>query len=62
MTLLQKPKLFEFRINVHFPRNGRHFNFGGNFGSYINYYISETFLLPNKFIIFICVLQEIVLC
>ena len=39
-------------------------NFGGHFGSYINYYISETFLLPHKtFIdIFICVTQEIVLC
>ena len=39
-------------------------NFGGHFGSYINYYKSETFLLPNKtFVdIFICVLQEIVLC
>ena len=23
-------------------------NFGGHFGSYINYYKSETFLMPNK--------------
>ena len=49
---------------MHFPSNGRHFKFGGYFGSYINYYKSETFLMPNKtFVdIFICVLQEIVLC
>ena len=62
MTSLQQRKLFVFRISVHFPRNGRHF--GGHFGSYINYYKSETFLLPTKpFVdIFICVLQEIVLC
>ena len=39
-------------------------NFGGHFGSYINYYKSETFLMPNKsFVdIFIGLLQEIVLC
>ena len=37
-------------------------NFGGHFGSYVNYYKSETFLIPNKtFVdIFIGVLQEIV--
>ena len=23
-------------------------NFGGHFGSYINYYKSETFMMPNK--------------
>ena len=35
-------------------------NFGGHFGSYIHYYKSETFLMPNKtFVdIFIGVLQE----
>ena len=27
MTLLQQRKLFVFRINVHFPKNGRHFVF-----------------------------------
>ena len=39
-------------------------NFGGHFGSYINYHISETFLLLNETSvdIFICALQEIVLC
>ena len=39
------------------------FNFGGHFGSFVNYYKSETFLMPNKtFVdIFIGVLQEIVL-
>ena len=39
-------------------------NFGGHFGSYINYYKSETFLMPNKtFVdIFIGVLQKNVLC
>ena len=47
MTLLQQRKLFVFRVNVHFPRNGRLFDFGDHFGSYINYYKSETFLLPN---------------
>ena len=64
MTLLQQRKWFVFRINVHFPRNGRHFEFWLHFGSYINFYKSETFLLPHKtFIdIFICVTQEIVLC
>ena len=39
-------------------------NFDGHFESYINYYKSETFLMPSKtFVdIFIGVLQEIVLC
>ena len=39
-------------------------NFGSHFGSYVNYYKSETFLLPNKtFVdILICVLHEIALC
>ena len=39
-------------------------NFGSHFGSYINYYKSEIFLMPNKtFVdIFIGVLQETVLC
>ena len=48
MTLLQHCKLFMFSINMHFPRNGRNFEFGGNFGSYISYYQCETFLMPNK--------------
>ena len=58
MTLLQQRKLFVFRINVHCPKNGRHFE------SYIHYYKYETFLMPNKpFVdIFIGELQEIVLC
>ena len=29
---------------MHFPENGRHFEFG----SYINYYKFETFLMPNE--------------
>ena len=35
---------------MHLPRNGRHFEVGGYFESYINnmYYKSETFLMPNK--------------
>ena len=33
---------------MHFPRNGRHFEFGGQFGSYIDYYKSEAFLMPDK--------------
>mgnify|MGYP003692024683 CR=1 FL=1 len=39
-------------------------NFDGHFESYINYYKSETFLMPSKtFVdIFIGLLQEIVLC
>ena len=47
MTLTQQRKLFVFCIKVHFPRI-RHFDFGGNFGSYINYYKSKTFLMPNE--------------
>ena len=49
--------------HMHFPRIGRHFEFGGHFGSNINYYKSETFLMPNKtFVdIFIGVLQEMFL-
>ena len=64
MTLLQQRKLFVFRINMHCPKMAAILNFGGHFGSYVNYYKSETFLMPNKaFVdIFICVLQEIVLC
>ena len=39
-------------------------NFGGHFGSYINYYKSETFLMLNKAFVgnSISLLQEIVLC
>ena len=39
-------------------------NFGGHFGSYINYYKSETFPMPSKtFVdIFIVLLQEIDVC
>ena len=39
-------------------------NFGGHFGSYINYYKSETFLMPNKTFVdmLMGVLQDIVLC
>ena len=49
---------------MHFPRNGRHFESGGHFGSYINYYKSETFLMPNKtFVyIFIGLLQNKLFC
>ena len=48
---------------MHFPENGRHFEFGGHFGSYINYYKFETFLMPNEtFVdIFIGLMQEIYL-
>ena len=31
-----------------FARKCRHFEFGGHFGSYIIYYKSGTFLMPNK--------------
>ena len=54
-----------FWINIiHFLRNGRHSEFCGQFGFYINYYKYETFLIPNKtFVdIYIGLLQEIVLC
>ena len=63
MTLLQQRKLFVFRVNMHFPMAAI-LNFGGHFGSYINYFKSVTFRMPNKtFVtIFIGVLQEIVLC
>ena len=59
MTLLQQSKLFVhvFRINVHFPKMAAILNFSGHFGSYINYYKSETFVD-----IFNGVLQEIALC
>ena len=42
--------------------NGRNFEFWRYFGSYINYYKSETFLMPYKTCIgiFINLLQEIV--
>ena len=62
MTLLQQRKLYVFLINIHFPRNGRHFEIGGQFGSCINYYKSETFLTPSKtFVdIFIDLLHKIV--
>ena len=57
-------KLFLFSINVHFPRNGRHFKYKWPFGFYIKNYISETFLMPNKTFVyvFIGLLQEFVLC
>lgn len=29
-------------INIHFPRNRRHLEFGGHLGSYINYCKTET--------------------
>ena len=47
MTFLQQRKFFVFCINRHLPRNGRQFEFGGNFGSYINYNKTETFLMPS---------------
>ena len=64
MTLLQRRKLFVCRINVNFLEMAVILNFGGHFGSYINYYKSETFLMPNKTFVDISigVLQEIVLC
>ena len=34
-----------FRINMHFPRNDCQFEFGGHFGSDINVYKIETFLM-----------------
>ena len=39
-------------------------NFGGYFGCHVNYYKSETFLMPYKTFVdnFIGVLQEIDLC
>ena len=45
---------------MHFPKMAAILNFGGHFGSYIDYYKSETFLMPNTtFVdIFIGVLQE----
>ena len=49
MTLLQQRKVFVFRIKVHFPKKmAAIFNFGGHFGSYVNCYKSETFLMPNE--------------
>lgn len=48
MTLLQQRKLFLFCMNVHFPRNGRQFEFGSHFGSYINYCKPETYIMPHK--------------
>ena len=56
MTLLQQRKLFLFRINMHLPRNSRHFEFK----SYVHYYKYETFLVSNKTCvnIFIGLLQE----
>ena len=47
---------------MHLFRNGRHFEVGGYFVSYINYNKSDTFMKPNKtFVdIFICLSQEIV--
>ena len=39
---------------MHFPRNGRQFEFGGHFGSYINHFKSETFLMPNKTFVDYC--------
>ena len=53
-----------FNIDIHFPRNGRHFEFGSQFESYISDYKTETFLMPNEYFVdsFISLLQEIVLC
>ena len=64
MTLTLQRKLFVFCINIHLSRIGRHFEFGGHFGAYINYYKSETFLMGTKTFVdnFIGSLQEIVLC
>ena len=63
MTILQQHKLYLESMCI-FLEMAAILNFGGHFGSYINYYKSETFLMPNKtFVdIFIGVLQEIVLC
>ena len=51
---------------MHFQKNVRHFEFGGHFGFYIDYYRSETFLMLNKTSTsvdnFIGLSQEIVLC
>ena len=48
MTLLQQRKLFVFRINLCiFLEMAVIFNFGGHFGSYINNYQSEQFLMPS---------------
>ena len=63
MTFLQQRKLFVFCINIHHPRIGRHFEFGGHIGSNINYYKSETFSMSNKTFVdnFIGLLQKNVL-
>ena len=46
-----------------FPRNGVHFEFIYHFDFYVNYFKSETFLMPNKtFLDIFGLLQEIVLC
>ena len=65
MTVLQQCKLFVFLNQYSFAKTmAAILNFGGHFGTYINYDKSETFLMPNKTIvdIFIGVFQENVLC
>ena len=48
MTLLQQRKLFVLNQYAFSKKMAVILNFGGHFGSYINYYKSETFLMPNK--------------
>ena len=60
MTLVQQRKLFVFESICIFLELAAILIFGGHFGFYINYYKSETFLMPSKTLvdIFIGLLQE----
>lgn len=53
-----------FYINMHFPWNGCHFEFGSQFWSYINVYKIETFLMLDRTFShnLIYLLQVIALC
>ena len=61
MTLLQPRKLYVFWSMFIFLEMAAILNFGGHFGFYINYYKSETFLMPNKTFVDISIslLQEL---
>ena len=58
---LRIERIYCVLYNMHFSKNGRHFECCGHFGSYINFCKTETILMSNKTIVynFIGLLLEI---
>lgn len=61
---LRIERIYCVLYNMHFSKNGRHFECCGHFGSYINFCKTETILMSNKTIVynFIGLLLEIAWC